>query len=84
MKQNTFHFYNFNELERIIAEINGSQVYHDATGVLIQLFNPRLDIDEDAMVEKVVHRLPKACVSGVTAANLAGGSFDCEVWPKGR
>jgi diguanylate cyclase (GGDEF)-like protein len=81
MKQNTFHFYNFNELERIIAEINGSQVYHDATGVLIQLFNPRLDIDEDAMVEMVVHRLPKACVTGATAANLAGGSFDISQFP---
>ena len=81
MKQRTFHFYNLIDLERIIAEINGDQLYHDASGVLIQLFNPRLDIDEDAMVEMVVHRLPKACVSGATAANLAGGSFDISQFP---
>ncbi|MCR5272528.1 MAG: GGDEF domain-containing protein [Lachnospiraceae bacterium] len=76
MIQKTYHFYDIGELNSIIHEIENNEDYKNAKGVLLQLYNPRLDIDEDLMVETIAKRLPKSCLSGVTAANIVKEEYD--------
>ncbi|MCR5468578.1 MAG: GGDEF domain-containing protein [Lachnospiraceae bacterium] len=81
MKQKTFHFINLEELQCIIPNILNDDYYKNATGVLIQLHNPRFDIDEDKLVLMLTEAFPDACVSGITAANIAGEDFDISNFP---
>ena len=72
MLQKTYHFYNLEELNSIIEQIRSEAVYDTASGILMQLYNPRLDINEELLVETINKAFPKACISGITAANIAG------------
>lgn len=81
MVQKTYHFYNANELDKIINYVVLDKAYTGASSVLIQLYNPRLDMDEEAMVSRLRSAFPKACLTGITAANIAGESFDISSFP---
>lgn len=72
MLQKTYHFYNLEELNSIIEQIRSEAVYDTASGILMQLYNPRLDINEELLIENINKAFPKACISGITAANIAG------------
>lgn len=76
MVQKTYKFYSYEELVSTLQEIVESDNYREASGVLMQLYNPRLDQDEERMVTAINEICAKACVSGVTAANIAGEEYD--------
>ncbi len=81
MKQTTYHFFNLDELQQIISSIKEDETYQRASGILMQIFNPRLDIDESKMINDINSAFPNACISGVTAANIAGDEFDISHHP---
>ena len=37
----------------------------------MQLYNSKTDVDEQAMINKITSQCPKACLTGMTAANIA-------------
>lgn len=76
MVQKTYSFYNINELKDTLQTICKDQDYNSSSGILIQVYNPRLDIDEGLMIETIKETCPKACITGITAANIAGEEFD--------
>lgn len=81
MVQKTYHFSNLDELDNIAQTVHSDSDYQNAPGVLIQIYNPRMDIDEERMVEKVNQYFPCACVSGLTNANIAGTVYDTSNFP---
>ncbi len=81
MVQKTFHFYDLTELNEVIKEVHENEDYKNASGVLVQLYNCRLDIDEALLIETLVAAFPDACITGVTAANIADKSFDISEFP---
>ncbi len=81
MVQKTYHFTNLDELDDIAKIVHADPNYQDAPGVLVQIYNPRMDIDEALMVERVNQYFPDACVSGLTDANIAGTVFDTSGFP---
>lgn len=72
MVQKTYSFYNINELKDTLQTICKDQDYNSSSGILMQVYNPRLDIDEGLMIETIKEACPKACITGITAANIAG------------
>ena len=76
MIQKTYHFYNLTELDEVIKEIHGDENYKLSKDLLIHLYNPRLDIDEELLVEKVKSAFPNACITGVSAAIIKTDNFD--------
>ncbi|MBE5910226.1 sensor domain-containing diguanylate cyclase [Pseudobutyrivibrio sp.] len=81
MKQITYHFYNQNELKQIIPSISNDEDYKSASGILMQLYNPRIDIDEPLMLSTITNAFPTACISGITSANIASEDFDLSDHP---
>ncbi|MCR4830881.1 MAG: GGDEF domain-containing protein [Pseudobutyrivibrio sp.] len=81
MVQKTFYFNNQNELETLLRDIKGETIYKSASGILMQLYNPRIDIDEDLMVKTINKACPEACLTGLTSANLAGNALDISQYP---
>ncbi|MBO6239962.1 MAG: diguanylate cyclase [Butyrivibrio sp.] len=76
MRQKTYRFYDCNELSSIISEITSSKEYISASGILMQLYNPRLDIDEDLLVGELNEKCSKALLTGMTVASIAEEEFD--------
>lgn len=76
MIQKTYCFTDLDELQLVIESIHSETAYKTASGILMQLYNPRLDIDEDLLVQMVNDAFPEACIAGVTAANIGGDKFD--------
>lgn len=81
MKQQTYNFFTLEELHQIISTISNDASYICASGVLMQLYNPRLDIDEEECVRTLNTAFPKACITGITAANIAGEKYDISDYP---
>lgn len=81
MKQISYHFYNLDELQPVISSILSDENYKSASGVLMQLYNPRLDIDESLILNTLKTEFPTACISGITSANIAGEEFDLSNYP---
>jgi len=81
MVRKTYHFTNLDELDKIAQTVYADPNYQNALGVLVQIYNPRMDIDEERMVEKVNQCFPCACVSGLTNANIAGTVYDTSNFP---
>lgn len=81
MKQITYTFFNMPELQDIITTILNDADYKAASGVLMQLYNPRLDADEDAFVTTLNTIFPDACITGVSSANIAGPNYDISTFP---
>ncbi len=81
MIQKKYAFHTMDELEAIIAKIKGSSVYSGASGVLMQLYNPKIDADDDAIVEYINANCSNACLIGLTCANIADAEFDIKDKP---
>lgn len=76
MLQKKYVFQTFAELEGIIAAITHSEVYEQASGVLLQLYNPKVSMDEANIVAYIRTHCKKACLVGLTCANIADVEFD--------
>ncbi len=76
MIQKRYTFQNIRELETIVSEIAGSSNYKTAAGVLLQLYNPKIDADDDAIVSCIRSKCAKACLIGITSANIADEEYD--------
>ncbi len=81
MIQKKYAFHTMEELEAIIAKIKGSPVYSDASGVLMQLYNPKIDSNDDDIVEYINANCSNACLIGLTCANIADAEFDIKDKP---
>lgn len=80
MIQKTYHFYNLNELQQTIDAIRTDDNFTNSSAILMQLYNPRLDIDEDTMVNVLNKNFPNAFITGVTAANIAEAKYDISTY----
>ncbi len=76
MVQKRYTFQNIDELEMIVSEIAGSSNYKTAAGVLLQLNNPKIDTDDDAIISCIRSKCAKACLVGITSANIADEAYD--------
>ena len=81
MIQKTYHFNRLEEIPSIIQEVKSCEAYKNASSTLMQLYNPRVDIDEEKMVAALNNVLPKAFLCGISAANIAGGDCDLSEFP---
>ena len=71
MIQREYLFHTFDDLTRIVKEINASDEYKNAAGVLLQLNNPKVDSDDERIVDYINMGLEKARLIGMTAANVS-------------
>ncbi len=76
MIQRKYFFHEFGELETIVTQIKDSPEYTSSRGVLIQLNNPKTDADDDLYVEYIRENLDRACLTGITCANIADDKYD--------
>ncbi|MCR5176308.1 MAG: GGDEF domain-containing protein [Anaerovibrio sp.] len=76
MMQKKYTFHDFSELERIITELTTSDAYKNASGVLLQLYNPKLDTNDQQIVKYIQEKCSKACLVGITSANIADVEYD--------
>lgn len=81
MFQKTYYFQSIAELDNILNTIANSEAYNSASGILMQLYNSKTDVDEYAIVDKIVSLCPKACLTGMTAANIATEEYDISSFP---
>ncbi len=81
MLQKKYVFQSFAELESIVAEITSSEAYKNASGILLQLYNPKLGIGDEKIVEYIRANCEKACLVGITCANIADKKFDIKDEP---
>lgn len=76
MIQREYLFHTFEDLTRIVKEINASDEYKSAAGVLLQLNNPKVDSDDEKIVDYINTRCDKAFLIGMTAANVSDEEYD--------
>ncbi len=76
MIQQNYFFHTFGELSKIVSTIVNSENYASAKGVLVQLYNPKLDVDNDKLVDFITSSCEKACLTGFTCANIGRSEFD--------
>ncbi len=76
MKQENYFFHTYGELSKIISTIVNSDNYKDAEGVLLQLYNPKLDLKDDMLVDIISTSCSKACLTGFSCANIGKSEFD--------
>ncbi|MCR4892062.1 MAG: GGDEF domain-containing protein [Lachnospiraceae bacterium] len=81
MVQKKYTFHTFDELEAIVDGIQKSDLYQKATGVLFQLYNPKLDLDDERIVDYINATCSNACLVGITAANVVDEEFDIKDCP---
>ncbi|MCR5717184.1 MAG: GGDEF domain-containing protein [Lachnospiraceae bacterium] len=81
MVQKTYHFIDIRELEQVISKLQADPLLTSSTGVLMQLYNPRLDVAEAEVVSILNTAFPDAVISGITAANIAGETYDISTHP---
>ncbi|WP_029544060.1 diguanylate cyclase [Selenomonas sp. AB3002] len=81
MIQRKYTFHSFDEMEKIISAITASEYYTKASGVLLQLYNPKININDTQIVERISSKCSKACLVGITCANIADERFDIKDRP---
>ena len=81
MVQKTYTFQNFDELVKAIEEIKADEHYEKASGVLLQLYNPKVDTDDEKIVAYINDNCTKACLVGITCANIADIEYDIKDKP---
>lgn len=81
MLQKNYVFHTFDELKGIAAEITASNNYRNASGVLLQLYNPKIDAADKEIVAYLHTACEKACLVGITCANVADQEFDIKDEP---
>ncbi|MCR4956871.1 MAG: diguanylate cyclase [Lachnospiraceae bacterium] len=81
MVQKTYLFSTIEQLHPILNTITSSTEYQEASGILIQVFNPRVDLDESKLISDINEKCNKACITGMTASNIAEASYDISEKP---
>jgi len=81
MFQKTYYFQSIDELDDILNTISNSEAYNSASGILMQLYNSKTDVDEQAIINIIISQCPKACLTGMTAANIATEEYDISNFP---
>ncbi len=81
MIQKKYTFQSLDELEKITAELTTSDAYQDASGVLLQLYNPKLTGNDEQIVEHIRVTCSRACLVGLTCANIADEEYDMKDHP---
>jgi diguanylate cyclase (GGDEF)-like protein len=81
MVQKNYRFHTREQLSGIIQKINSAPEYEKARGVLIQLYNPKVDSDDDKIIEAINSGCEKAVVTGITCANIADPEYDISAYP---
>ncbi|WP_026767255.1 diguanylate cyclase [Selenomonas ruminantium] len=81
MLQKKYVFHTFDELESIAAEITSSNAYRNASGILLQLYNPKIDTADEEIIAYLHAACEKACLVGLTCANIADQEFDIKDEP---
>ncbi|MBQ9588797.1 MAG: GGDEF domain-containing protein [Butyrivibrio sp.] len=76
MVQQNYFFHTFGELTKIVSTIVNSDNYKNAEGILLQLYNPKLEMDDKKLVEYITQYCSKACLTGFTCANIGKREFD--------
>lgn len=76
MIQKNYFFHTFGELSKITSTIANSEVYKNSLGVHFQLYNPKLNGQDDKMVDLITTACPRASLTGFTVANIAKSEFD--------
>ncbi|WP_026494880.1 hypothetical protein [Butyrivibrio sp. WCD3002] len=67
MIQKRYVFHAFDELKPIVEGIKDSEDYINASGVLMQLYNPKVDADDEKIVDYIIAGCSNACLIGMTA-----------------
>ncbi len=70
MKQQTYWFRTMEELDDILEDIASSDSYKKAKSVLLQLYNTNVNINMEAVTEKIREVCKKAKLTGITGANV--------------
>ena len=81
MIQKKYVFQTMDELDSIASKITENDAYRTATGVLIQFYNPRIDLDEEGVLSFLHEHCSKARTIGITDANIADVAFDIKDRP---
>ncbi len=81
MMQKKYTFHTLDELKEIVSQITESENYKNASGVLLQMYNPKIDADDDAMVDYINNNCSNACLIGLTCANIADEEYDIKDCP---
>uniref|UniRef100_UPI0025D452D2 hypothetical protein n=1 Tax=Selenomonas sp. TaxID=2053611 RepID=UPI0025D452D2 len=81
MLQKKYVFHTFDELKDIATEITSSNAYRNASGVLFQLYNPKIDAADEEIITYLHDACEKACLVGLTCANIADQEFDIKDEP---
>ncbi len=81
MIQKKYSFQSLDELERITADLTTSDAYRNASGVLLQLYNPKLTGHDEQIVEHIRVTCTKACLAGITCANITDDEYDMKDQP---
>lgn len=81
MIQKKYEFKTIEEMDSILSTIIKDDNYQNAKDVLIQLYNPRLDLEDEALVEHLKSQCGKATIAGITNANIADIEFDISECP---
>ncbi len=81
MIQKKYEFTTQDDLVQVISQITGSKEYRSASGILLQLYNPRLDLPEEAVISYIRKNCPKGSLTGITCANIADEEFDISGHP---
>lgn len=76
MNQKKYSFHTYDELVTIVDVIKDSKDYKSASGVLMQLYNPKIDADDEAIVDYINASCSNACLIGLTCANIADEEYD--------
>lgn len=76
MIQVKYSFHTFEELKGIVDSVNSDEHYINAAGVLLQLYNPKVDADDDRIVDYINANLSRAVLTGSTSANIADIEYD--------
>lgn len=76
MIQKKYDFHTFDELKATVDRIVKSDDYIEASGILIQLYNPKIDADDELIVDYINTNCCKACLTGITCANIADKEYD--------
>ncbi len=76
MIQKKFTFHTFDELKKIVDAIRECDDYQNSSGILMQLYNPKVDSDDAKIVDYINANCDKACLIGITCANIADIEYD--------
>ena len=81
MIQKKYKFHTFEDLKQVVSEIIGSEHYQSASGVLLQMYNPKIDSDDEKIVDYINANCSNACLIGITCANIADEEYDIKDYP---